>query len=66
MVKPTVKRMIVTLELLTKAMGDADWDRLRAMTDADIDANPAADPAVSEAEITAARVRGVRAKTRLS
>ncbi len=63
-------RMTVTPEALEEIARRLDWDRVRSMTGEEIErgiaADPDAAPPMSDAEITAARVRWVRKATGLS
>lgn len=59
----------VTPELLAEARRSVDWDRVRAMTDEEIDRDVASDPDASpltEAEAVALRVQWARKRTGLS
>ena len=64
------KYVRVTPEMAEQAVREVDWARIDAMTDEDIEraiaADPDAAPPMSDAEITAARVRWVRKGTALS
>jgi putative transcriptional regulator len=63
-------RIRVTPETVEAAKRAVDWARVDGMTDAEIErgiaADPDAAPAMSDAEISAARVRWVRRATGLS
>ncbi len=63
-------RVTVTPETLEEIARRLDWDRVRSMTGEEIErgiaADPDAAPPMSDAEITAARVRWVRKATGLS
>ena len=63
-------RLTVTPEVLEEIKRGVDWDRVRSITEEEIErgiaADPDAAPPMSDAEITAARVRWVRKTTGLS
>lgn len=63
-------RITASPEKLAEIRADVDWARVKAMTDAEIEAGIAADPdavqSMSDAEITAARVQWIRKKLGLS
>ena len=63
-------RFVATPEALEAITRGVDWARVRAMTEDEIErgiaADPDAAPPMSDAEITAARVRWVRKTTGLS
>ena len=70
MVERRMTRMTITPSKLQEIERSVDWHRLRAMTDADIERQNAADPdaakPLTDAEATSVRVQYVRKTTGLS
>jgi len=65
-----MRRATITSEKLEGIKGRVDWERVRAMTEEEIErdlaSDPDAAPPMSDVEVTAARVRWVRKSTGLT
>ncbi len=70
MAEGKVTRVTVTPDAVERIRRGVDWERLRSMTEEEIErgiaADPDAAPPMTDAEIAAARVRWVRQQTGLS